>query len=156
VAGVIVGILLQLFVLHKYIKLKSSDATIAVADSTLVVDTLSVALSDSTDTTSQKLTSMTINQLFQQEPVIRYKIEPEYPDSLKQARKEGVVVLNVEVLTDGTVGDVVVAEESESGSVGFDEAAIEAVKEYVYEPFVVNGIPIKFRIKQSIRFDVTN
>jgi len=174
-AGVIVGIALQLLVLHKYIKLPASKA---VADSTMVVsdtlnvvttvnsdaingiptsnDTINSAPTDSTDARPYFPTSMIITQLFQQDPVLLYKVEPEYPDSLKQARKEGVVVLDVEVLPDGTVGELSVAETSQSGSIGFDEAAKEVVKKYIYQPFVVNGVPIKFWIKQTIRFEVTN
>jgi len=158
--GVIIGIALQLLVLHKYIKLPAStaepDSTLALGDTLAVIDTLSTSEADSTDTTPQFPTSMTITQLFQQDPVLLYKVEPEYPDSLKQARKEGVVILDVEVLEDGRVGNVSVAESSQSGSIGFDDAAKEVVKEYIYQPFVVNGVPIKFWIKQTIRFEVTN
>jgi len=155
-AGVVLGASLQYFVIDKYIYKDIFEPSVSTWIES-VVDSLDTSdhLPDN-PVSLQNAQGLDIQQIFQQDPVLLEKVEPEYPEELKKARTEGVVVLSVEVLVDGSVGDIVVAQSSETGENGFDQAAIEAVKQYKYQPFVVNGIPIKIWVRQTIRFEITN
>jgi protein TonB len=70
-------------------------------------------------------------------PKLIHSVPPVYPDIARQARIEGVVV--IEAMTDiyGRVASIKVMK-----SIGLlDEAAIEAVRQWVYEPMIINGRP---------------
>ena len=72
-----------------------------------------------------------------QEPVTRLirRVDPEYPETAAAQHVEGPVVLQVQVLPDGTVGNIKVL----SGSPLFAEAAVKAVKQWQYQPFTAAG-----------------
>jgi len=154
--GVVLGASLQFYVIDKYLY-KDIFAPSFQDTMQSLVDSLDTSeLSPDNSGLPQNISAITISQIFQQDPVILEKVEPEYPEELKKSRTQGVVVLSVEVLEDGTVGNINVAEPSETGEGAFDQAAIEAVKQYLYQPFIVNGIPIKIWVRQTIRFEITN
>lgn len=72
-----------------------------------------------------------------QEPVTRLirRVDPEYPETAEAQHVEGPVVLEVQVLPDGTVGNIQVL----SGSPLLAEAAVKAVKQWQYQPFTATG-----------------
>jgi protein TonB len=61
-----------------------------------------------------------------------YQIKPHYPASALKEGVEGTTMLRVEVLANGRVGEIVVARSA--GRRDFDVAAVEAVKQWVFEP----------------------
>ena len=63
-------------------------------------------------------------------------------------RQGGTVVLAATVMEDGTVGSVRVIE----GPPMFAHAAVEAVKQWRYKPFALDGKPIKNEIGITLRF----
>ena len=65
------------------------------------------------------------------------KVEPVYPESAKKAGIEGVVIL--EVITDeyGRVMKTTILRSIPE----LDQAAIDAVKQWVYEPKIIEGEP---------------
>src|SRR5262245_7439715 len=65
-------------------------------------------------------------------PLGGYQIKPDYPESARKDGAEGTTTLRVEVLATGRVGDVVVARSA--GRRDFDRAAMEAVKQWIFEP----------------------
>jgi TonB family protein len=67
-----------------------------------------------------------------QTPATRWihRVDPEYPEEAKAQRIEGAVVLDVQVLNDGTVGNINVV----SGNPLLAEAAVKAVKQWQYQP----------------------
>jgi protein TonB len=65
------------------------------------------------------------------------KIEPEYPLAARLARKDGVVILQVLIDETGRVSEVTVV----SGNVLFRQEAVTAVRQWVYTPLLINGIP---------------
>ena len=80
---------------------------------------------------------------------------PAYPESARESGVEGVVRLVIEVLEDGTVGEVEVLESS--GSQALDAAAIRGVREWTFSPARVDGVPCRSRVRTpTIRFRITD
>lgn len=66
------------------------------------------------------------------------RVQPTYP-SVQSARGiEGFVVVEFDVLPDGSVGNVIVLESSSSA---FERSAIQAASRFRYKAQVVNGVP---------------
>lgn len=65
-------------------------------------------------------------------PSIQSHVEPTYPDQAKQAGQEGTVVLQVQVLENGSTGNVSIYQSS--GWRLLDDAAVEAVKQWSFNP----------------------
>jgi len=80
------------------------------------------------------------------------KVGPEYPEPARVARAEGRVVLQLAVLKDGTVGKVEVMQCSRPG-LGFEESAIEAVKQWRYEPARQGGKPVDVFLVVNVDFN---
>jgi len=70
------------------------------------------------------------------------KIEPEYPELARVARLEGNVILQAIIRADGSVGDVQVLRTNRP-NMGFEDAAVEAVKQWRYKPATQNGRPVE-------------
>lgn len=64
-------------------------------------------------------------------------VNPEYPEPAKQARVAGIVILECTISPQGKVTAAKVVRSVPL----LDAAAVEAVKQWVYEPTLVNGIP---------------
>lgn len=77
-------------------------------------------------------------------------VPPEYPDSAKQARVQGVVILECTISPEGTVADVKVLR----GIPLLDEAAIAAVKQWTYEPTLLNGVPVPVIMTLTVKFSL--
>src|SRR5580658_640339 len=73
---------------------------------------------------------------------------PEYPPLAKQARISGVVRLNVIIGKDGTVENLTVA----SGHPLLVPPAMEAVKQWVYQPTLLNGQPVEVVTQVDVNF----
>jgi len=69
-------------------------------------------------------------------------VEPEYPELARVARLEGNVILQAIIRADGTVGDVEVLRTNRP-NMGFEEAAIDAVRQWRYKPAMQNGKPVE-------------
>lgn len=76
-----------------------------------------------------------------------------YPPSAKKQGIEGYVVLSVLVDIDGTVEKLQVLESSPSGI--FDNAALQGVRSWHFEPAKYQGEAVKVWAKQKIRFDLS-
>jgi TonB family protein len=72
------------------------------------------------------------------QPVLLWKIEPEYTDEARRARVQGTVVLHIEVDTGGQAQNITV---TQSLGLGLDERAIEAVRRWRFRPGYRNGKP---------------
>ncbi len=69
------------------------------------------------------------------------KVQPRYPREAREDGVRAVVVLQAVVHKDGTVGDLVVLK-SDPAKRGFEEAAVEAVQQWRYEPATLEGKPV--------------
>jgi TonB family protein len=78
-------------------------------------------------------------------------VRPAYPDIAKQARVQGVVILECIVGADGRVVEVKVLR----GIPLLDAAALEAVSQWRYEPTYVDGkaVPVIMTVTVSFRLD---
>ncbi len=72
------------------------------------------------------------------QPVLLWKIEPEYTDEARRAKIQGTVVLHIEVDTHGQAQNITVRQ---SLGLGLDERAIEAVRRWRFRPGYRNGKP---------------
>lgn len=73
---------------------------------------------------------------------------PVYPPSAQQARISGVVRLNAIIGTDGTVQNLTVA----SGHPLLVPAALEAVRQWVYAPTLLNGKAVEVATQVEVNF----
>jgi protein TonB len=81
-------------------------------------------------------------------PRIIRRVEPVYPSLASIARVGAVVILEAEVDTRGYVKTVRVL----SGHPLFDEPAAEAVKQWRYQPLLLNGEPTGFILSVVVTF----
>lgn len=78
---------------------------------------------------------------------------PSYPADAREAAVEGAVRLVVEVLEDGTAGEVVI--DVTSGWRSLDDAAVAAVRSWRFEPAREDGAPCRSRLRlPPIRFRI--
>ena len=77
-----------------------------------------------------------------------HKVEPQYPELARQRKIQGPVVLDVQVLGDGSVGDVQIV----SGDPLLADSAVRAVQQWRYEPDSVNGQPVATQTRIAFKF----
>jgi TonB family protein len=82
-------------------------------------------------------------------PVFKTRVSPLYPDEAKQLEKVGTVILNVSISKAGEVLDVILVKKA---GFGFDEAAIEAIRQSHFDPARVGDQPVAVTIRMPIRF----
>jgi protein TonB len=78
-------------------------------------------------------------------------VAPQYPPEAGRARIEGAVVLMAVIGTDGSVKDVRV----ESGLPILAQAAIDAVKQWRYKPYMIGGEPVEVDSRITINFTLS-
>ena len=81
-------------------------------------------------------------------PTLIKKVAPHYPAAAKESRTQGKVVLSVTVGKDGKVVNVTVKD----GDAVLAEAAVEAVKEWEYEPARKKGEPVECVMTVDVNF----
>lgn len=80
-----------------------------------------------------------------------HDVPPQYPPDAGRARIEGSVVLIAVIGEDGTVKEVRV----ESGLPLLAQAAMDAVKQWRYKPYLVDGQPVEIDSRITINFTMT-
>jgi protein TonB len=80
-----------------------------------------------------------------------HDVAPQYPPEAGRARIEGTVVLMAVIGTDGSVKDVGV----ESGLPILAQAAIDAVKQWRYKPYMRDGQPVEVDSRITINFTLS-
>ena len=81
-------------------------------------------------------------------PKLVKEVAPVYPEAARKARVEGVVILEATTDTYGRIADVKVLRSIPL----LDQAAIDAVRQWVYEPMVVDGKPRDVTFTVTVRF----
>ncbi|HEY0666047.1 MAG TPA: energy transducer TonB [Gallionella sp.] len=79
--------------------------------------------------------------------------QPGYPLAARRMGWQGKVVIEVEVLADGTPGEVIV--QQSSGREVLDDAALRAVRGWRFVPARVGGIAVTKRFQIPIAFNLT-
>src|SRR5450432_3784504 len=84
------------------------------------------------------------------QPVLIYKIEPEYSDEARKAKLQGDVFLRIEVDSRGAAQNIIV---SHGLGLGLDERAIEAVRHWKFRPGYSDGkaVPTSALIEVTFR-----
>ena len=83
------------------------------------------------------------------DPRAIFQIPPIYPFQLKRERIEGKVTLHIVIDEKGAVEKLQV---DSSTHRGFESSAIEAVRQWKFQPGMRHGKPVKVKRLQSIRF----
>jgi protein TonB len=83
-------------------------------------------------------------------PRLIHRVDPEYPELAVLAQIEGMVILEATVDRTGAVRDTRVLR---SHGV-LDEAAMDAVREWRYEPLLLNGKPTPFVLTVTVSFSL--
>lgn len=81
-------------------------------------------------------------------PKLVHKVDPEYPEVAQRAHVGGVVVLEATVDVKGRVTGV----RALRAHPFLQQAAINAVREWQYEPLMLNGVPTPFVLTVTITF----
>jgi protein TonB len=77
-------------------------------------------------------------------------VPPRYPDDALQAKVQGEVVLDLVVDAQGVPTEVQVSK----GVPMLDAAAIEAVRQWRYEPTLLNGVPVPVAMTVTVTFSL--
>jgi len=87
-------------------------------------------------------------------PQLRYKVEPVYSEEARKQGWEGTVSVEVQVLASGGIGNVAILHSS--GYSVLDEAAVEAVRQWRFDPAqeIANGQAVSCTIKIPIGFSL--
>jgi protein TonB len=75
-------------------------------------------------------------------------VRPEYPLIAQRARVQGVVILEARIGTTGKVEDLRVLRSIPL----LDQSAIDAVRQWEYEPTLVNGVPVPVLVTVTVNF----
>ena len=86
-------------------------------------------------------------------PEVIQRVAAVYPKDAMVARAEGLVVVVVMVGSDGAVRDVQVKRHVE-GWPSFDQAAIDAVRQFTFKPAMKNGVAIDMQTRVAIEFSL--
>jgi len=81
-------------------------------------------------------------------PRLVKQVDPTYPEIARQARVEGIVILEAQTDIYGRVQNIKVLRSIPL----LDQAAIDAVRQWVYEPMVINGRPRGVIFTVTVRF----
>ena len=79
------------------------------------------------------------------------KVQPPYPPLARQARIQGQVILQAEISKDGTIENLRLI----SGHPMLAPAAIEAVKQWRYKPYLLNGEPVAVETTVMVNFSLS-
>jgi len=78
------------------------------------------------------------------------KVEPSYPPLAKTARVQGTVVLHAIISKEGTIEGLTLV----SGPAMLAPAAIDAVKQWRYKPYLLNGDPVEVETTVNVVFNL--
>ena len=79
------------------------------------------------------------------------KVQPTYPPLARQARIQGQVLLQAEISKDGTIQNLRLI----SGHPMLTSAAIDAVKQWRYKPYILNGEPVEVETQITVNFTLS-
>jgi protein TonB len=80
------------------------------------------------------------------------KVQPKYPPNALRARIEGSVQLLATISKNGDISTVKIL----SGDSQLSHAAADAVKQWKYKPYLLNGSPVEIQTQITVNFKVPN
>jgi TonB family protein len=84
-------------------------------------------------------------------PIRTTLFQPEYPLQARAARLTGNVILQAVIRRDGTVGEIKVLR-VDKPNLGFEQAAVEAVRKWRYQPATLHGDPVDVYFTINVDF----
>jgi protein TonB len=79
------------------------------------------------------------------------RVQPSYPASAMQMRIQGMVVLQAVISKEGAIKDLKVL----SGEAVLARAAVDAVRQWKYKPYYLNGDPVDIQTQINVNFRLT-
>lgn len=76
------------------------------------------------------------------------RVQPDYPAQARQIRIQGKVVLRAVISREGTIENLQVV----SGQPMLVRAAVDAVRQWRYRPYVLNGEPVEVETEVTVNF----
>ena len=80
-----------------------------------------------------------------------HQVKPAYPPLARQARIQGSVVLQAVIAKDGTIQGLHVM----SGHPMLTQSALDAVKQWRYKPYFLNGEPVEVETQITVNFTLS-
>jgi TonB family protein len=77
---------------------------------------------------------------------LRNKVMPVYPPEAKKAKIQGTVVLSAVVGDDGNIKNLQVL----SGPSELQQASLDAVRQWTYQPYLLNGDPVEVKTTVNV------
>jgi len=81
-------------------------------------------------------------------PMRVFAVEPAYPENARIAGIEGVIILGIVIGEDGSVIETAVLRSIPE----LDQAAIDAVRQWQFEPTLLNGEPVEVEMEVTVNF----
>ncbi len=88
-------------------------------------------------------------------PRLIHKVPPHYPKAARAAVIQGAVELEITIKADGTVGNIKVLQVPRK-EMGFEEAAINAVRQWKFLPGAFMGISVEVIAEVAVNFKIEN
>jgi len=85
-------------------------------------------------------------------PLGGYQVTPPYPESARRLGVQGTAYLRFEVLPNGRVGAVQI--DRSAGHPDLDQAAIEAIRQWRFEPARRGSEPVTVWVTLPVRFEL--
>ncbi len=95
-------------------------------------------------------------EIYEDPPEPVNAVMPDYPAFARNSGIEGLVYLEVDVYKDGTTGNISVIKSLLGGPGGLDEAAVNAVRKWKFQPGKNGGKAIDTRVIIPIEFTLSN
>lgn len=102
---------------------------------------------DSVGVVVPKSQTLKVSQAVMQSMIVK-KVQPQYPYQAQRTRLHGTVLLEATIAKDGHVSNV----KQTNGSEVLGRAAMDAVRQWRYKPYLLNGQPIEVQTQVSIDF----
>lgn len=93
---------------------------------------------------------------------VQKQVQPIYPEQARKAHVGGTIVLNAEISREGRVqrswvvdlDDALAAPTQDAGhwSRMFADAAVEAVRQWIFQPYLLNGQPVRLEAHITVMF----
>ena len=77
-----------------------------------------------------------------------HRVQPDYPSLARQVRVQGQVVLRAMISREGAIEKLQVL----SGHPMLMQAAVDAVRQWRYRPYVLNGEPVEVETQVTVNF----
>jgi TonB family protein len=80
--------------------------------------------------------------------LLQKKVQPKYPDEARKTRIQGSVIFLAHISTDGNIKNLYLL----SGHPLLAPAALDAVSQWTYRPYLLQGIPVEVETQITINF----